>query len=221
MIEVKSMGERAYNDIFSAMKHFTQMRNDDSPDQIWSLQHPSVFTQGLAGKKEHLLYAGNIPVIQTDRGGQITYHGPGQLVIYPLLNLKRYDLTIRSLVTLIEQSIITVLKSMDIDAYSKCEAPGVYVKDSKIASLGLRIRKGFSYHGLALNIAMDLTPFKQINPCGLQSQPITQTSTFSKTSFPEIETLLLTELLTGLGYNMEKITALLRNSHENLPNNVI
>jgi len=212
MIKVKKFGVVPYAQTFEAMQVFTKERSEQSCDQIWSLQHPSVFTQGLAGKKEHLIFAGEIPVIQTDRGGQITYHGPGQLVIYPLINLKKYDLNIRSLVTLIEQSIIKVLHNNQIEAYQKCKAPGVYVNDAKIASLGLRIKRGFSYHGLALNISMDLSPFKQINPCGLISQKITQISSLSNCSFKDIEEQLLTELLLGLGYKLEIISTILDSS---------
>tara|TARA_B110000879_G_C11085566_1_gene476714 strand:+ start:362 stop:1000 length:639 start_codon:yes stop_codon:yes gene_type:complete len=211
MIRVKKLGLTPYNDAFMAMQSFTKNRSIDCPDELWSVQHPSVFTQGLAGKSEHVLVKNDIPIIQSDRGGQITYHGPGQLVIYPLLNLKRHNLNIRDLVCLIEKSIINVLKTLNISAYQKDEAPGVYVKNAKIASLGLRIKRGFSYHGLALNIQMDLTPFKQINPCGLHSQAITQTSALSNASFKEIEHLLLTELLLGLGHNMETVNTLLLN----------
>lgn len=213
MIRVKQLGIIPYNDVFMNMQTFTKNRTEECPDEIWTVQHPSVFTQGLAGKPEHVLIKNDIPIIQSDRGGQVTYHGPGQLVIYPLLNLKRHHLNIRHLVCLIEKSIISVLEKINIDAFQKNEAPGVYVGDAKIASLGLRIKRGFSYHGLALNIDMDLTPFKQINPCGLQSQAITQTSALSNASFQEIERLLVTELLLGLGHNMEIINTLLPSSH--------
>ncbi len=214
MIKVKKLGLISYSESFDLMKQFTQKRQEQSIDEIWSLQHPSVFTQGQAGKSEHLLFANHIPVVQSDRGGQITYHGPGQLVIYPLLRLKNYNLTIRNLVTLIEQSVIKVLNNLNMDAYQKDDAPGVYVSDSKIASLGLRIKRGFSYHGLALNVNMNLKPFSQINPCGLKSQLITQTSHLSNASFEEIETKLLTQLLLNLGYEMEEINVVL--DHENL-----
>lgn len=216
-MKVRKLGVTPYQTTFEKMKYFTKERDEFSEDEIWSLQHPSVFTQGLAGKQEHLLFSNSIPVVQTDRGGQITYHGPGQLVIYPLLNLKRYHLNIRSLVTLIEQSIIAVLDKLSIKAYQKCKAPGVYVDDYKIASLGLRIKRGFSYHGLALNIAMDLNPFKQINPCGLASQKITQTQAFSEVTFKTIEDMLLTEILQRLGYNLEKISTLLKQYDSSIP----
>jgi lipoyl(octanoyl) transferase len=148
------------------MQQYTDTRNGDSPDELWIVEHPPVFTQGQAGKSEHILNAGDIPVIQVDRGGQVTYHGPGQLVVYPLLDIKRSKLGVRQLVTHIEQSIIDMLAKYDIQAYAKADAPGVYVNERKIASLGLRIRKGCSFHGLALNVDMDLAPFRRINPCG-------------------------------------------------------
>jgi lipoyl(octanoyl) transferase len=148
------------------MQHYTDTRNSDSPDELWIVEHPPVFTQGQAGKSEHILNPGDIPVIQVDRGGQVTYHGPGQLVVYPLLDIKRSKVGVRQLVTHIEQSIIDMLAKYAINAYAKADAPGVYVDERKIASLGLRIRKGCSFHGLALNVDMDLAPFRRINPCG-------------------------------------------------------
>jgi len=148
------------------MQHYTDTRNNESPDELWIVEHPPVFTQGQAGKSEHILNAGDIPVIQVDRGGQVTYHGPGQLVVYPLLDIKRSKVGVRQLVTHIEQSIVDMLAKYDINAYAKADAPGVYVDERKIASLGLRIRKGCSFHGLALNVDMDLAPFRRINPCG-------------------------------------------------------
>jgi len=148
------------------MQHYTDTRNSDSPDELWIVEHPPVFTQGQAGKSEHILNPGDIPVIQVDRGGQVTYHGPGQLVVYPLLDIKRSKVGVRQLVTHIEQSIIDMLAKYAITAYAKADAPGVYVDERKIASLGLRIRKGCSFHGLALNVDMDLAPFRRINPCG-------------------------------------------------------
>ncbi|KEK29334.1 lipoate-protein ligase B [Shewanella xiamenensis] len=148
------------------MQHYTDTRNSDSPDELWIVEHPPVFTQGQAGKSEHILNPGDIPVIQVDRGGQVTYHGPGQLVVYPLLDIKRSKIGVRQLVTHIEQSIIDMLAKYAINAYAKADAPGVYVDERKVASLGLRIRKGCSFHGLALNVDMDLAPFRRINPCG-------------------------------------------------------
>lgn len=210
MIRVRRLGTIPYEQTFSAMQEFTRIRTEESEDELWVLQHPSVFTQGLAGKSHHILSQNHIPIIQTDRGGQVTYHGPGQLVIYPLLNLKRHNLNIKTLVCLIESSIIAVLKMLDINAYQRDEAPGVYVNNEKIASLGLRIKRGFSYHGLALNIDMDLSPFKQINPCGLVNQSMTQTSKFNLTPFLEIENLLIKELLKRLNQPLEYIDEVLQ-----------
>lgn len=160
-------GLQDYALIWQAMKDYTDTRTEKSPDQIWLLQHPPVYTQGQNGKPEHILNPGNIPVIQVDRGGQITYHGPGQLVAYILVDLKRRNIGVRDLVRAIEQAIIDVLGEYDLCAKNRLDAPGVYVNDAKIASLGLRVRRGCSYHGLAFNIDMDMKPFTQINPCGL------------------------------------------------------
>lgn len=175
-----------YESIWEAMKKLTTERTSNDPDEIWFLQHQPVFTQGQAGKAEHLLAPGDIPVVQIDRGGQVTYHGPGQLTVYCMLDLKRNGLGARSLVTLIEETIVELLASYQISAHPKREAPGVYVKqnsdgdeESKIASVGLRIKRGFSYHGVALNVNMDLTPFQRINPCGYAGMTMTQISHFT------------------------------------------
>ena len=175
MAEVLSreLGLVAYEPTLKAMKEFTDARTADSPDELWLLQHPRVFTQGQAGKAEHLLAPGDIPVIQVDRGGQVTYHGPGQWVLYLMINLRRHDLGIRSLVDLIEHSIVQLLAELGIEASPRPDAPGVYVAGDKIAALGLRVRKGCSYHGLALNVDMDLEPFQRINPCGYEGLQVT------------------------------------------------
>jgi len=165
-LHIRHLGQQDYESVWHAMQHYTDTRNSDSPDELWIVEHPPVFTQGQAGKSEHILNPGDIPVIQVDRGGQVTYHGPGQLVVYPLLDIKRSKVGVRQLVTHIEQSIIDMLAKYAITAYAKADAPGVYVDERKIASLGLRIRKGCSFHGLALNVDMDLAPFRRINPCG-------------------------------------------------------
>ncbi|MCU8003801.1 MULTISPECIES: lipoyl(octanoyl) transferase LipB [Shewanella] len=165
-LHIRHLGKQDYESVWHAMQHYTDTRNNESPDELWIVEHPPVFTQGQAGKSEHILNAGDIPVIQVDRGGQVTYHGPGQLVVYPLLDIKRSKVGVRQLVTHIEQSIVDMLAKYDINAYAKADAPGVYVDERKIASLGLRIRKGCSFHGLALNVDMDLAPFRRINPCG-------------------------------------------------------
>ncbi|MEY3123140.1 MAG: hypothetical protein RI993_1965 [Pseudomonadota bacterium] len=173
---IRQLGLVDYADTWQAMIDHTQQRTRETPDEIWLLQHPPIYTQGIAGKAEHLLAPGNIPVIRTDRGGQITYHGPGQLIAYLLLDLRRRQLGVRELVRKMENTVINLLQSYLICAQSRIDAPGVYVKDAKIASLGLRVRRGACYHGIALNVAMDLSPFDAINPCGFPGLRITQTS---------------------------------------------
>lgn len=175
-IILRQLGLQPYETVSQAMHLFTDRRHDGTPDEIWLVQHPPVFTQGQAGKAEHILTPGDIPVIQSDRGGQVTYHGPGQQIMYVLLNLKRRRLGVRALVTLLEQTVVETLARFSIDAHPRTDAPGVYVNNDKICSLGLRIRKGCSFHGLALNIAMDLSPFLRINPCGYAGLQMTQVS---------------------------------------------
>ena len=170
---LRELGLADYSTTFAAMKSFTDNREADTPDELWLLQHPAVFTQGQAGKAEHLLAPGDIPIIQVDRGGQVTYHGPGQWVLYLLVDLHRRQMGVRTLVNLIEASVVEVLASYGITAQGRPEAPGVYVGDDKIASLGLRVRRGCSYHGLALNVDMDLEPFTRINPCGYEGLKVT------------------------------------------------
>ncbi|MFY8272813.1 lipoyl(octanoyl) transferase LipB [Pseudoalteromonas sp. SSDWG2] len=160
--------------IWHAMQEFTDQRDDNTADEIWLVEHEPVFTQGQAGKEEHLLMPGDIPVVKVDRGGQVTYHGPGQQMLYVLFNLRRLNIGVRELVTWLEQSIIDCLKEYDIEAYAKKDAPGVYVNEAKIASLGLRVRRGCSFHGLALNVDMDLSPFLRINPCGYAGMQMVQ-----------------------------------------------
>jgi len=161
------------------MQSFTDERDEDTLDELWLVEHPAVFTQGQAGKEEHLLMPGDIPVVKVDRGGQVTYHGPGQQVIYFMINLRRRKMGVRQLVTLIENAIVATLKQYQIEAYAKPDAPGVYVDEKKIASLGLRVRKGCSFHGLALNVDMDLSPFLRINPCGYAGLEMVQTKDLS------------------------------------------
>ncbi|WP_394388578.1 lipoyl(octanoyl) transferase LipB [Shewanella woodyi] len=165
-LHVRYLGQQDYESVWRAMQEYTDNRDSSSPDQLWIVEHPPVFTQGQAGKSEHILNPGDIPVIQVDRGGQVTYHGPGQLVAYPLINIKRLKIGVRQLVTDIENSIVQMLENYQVKAYAKADAPGVYVDERKVASLGLRIRKGCSFHGLALNVDMDMSPFQRINPCG-------------------------------------------------------
>ena len=177
-VHMRWLKRQAYSSCLQAMQHFTNHRNEKTPDEIWLLEHDPVFTQGQNGKPEHILNAGNIPVIQTDRGGQITYHGPGQLMIYTLIDLKRKKLTVHAFVSLLQQTVIDVLREHAIDAYAKREAPGVYVivhgYEHKICSIGLRVRRGCTYHGIAFNVAMDLEPFNRINPCGFANLKMTQ-----------------------------------------------
>ena len=173
-MQIHNLGLRPYQEIWDAMRACTAARDADSADQIWLVQHPPVYTQGQAGKPEHLLAPGDIPVIQIDRGGQITYHGPGQTVMYLLLDLRRAGIGIRALVSLIEESVIGYLQEQGIRAQSRADAPGVYVDGKKIASLGLRVRGGCTYHGVALNVDMNLEPFSRINPCGLVGMQMTQ-----------------------------------------------
>ena len=168
-IAIRNLGLQTYEPVWRAMQHFTDTRDDNSRDEIWFCQHEPVFTLGLNTAPEHLLATGDIPVVQIDRGGQVTYHGPGQLMIYPLINIRRADIGVRDLVTALEQSVVDLAAEFDIVAASRCDAPGVYVDGAKLASVGLRIRRGASFHGMALNVDIDLEPFSRINPCGFQN----------------------------------------------------
>lgn len=198
-ILVRHLGLQPYEPVSQAMHEFTDSRDDTTPDEIWLVEHLPVFTQGQAGKAEHLLMTGDIPVIQSDRGGQVTYHGPGQQVMYVLLNLKRRKLGVRELVMLLEQTVVNTLAEYGIDAHPRADAPGVYVGEMKICSLGLRIRKGCSFHGLALNVNMDLTPFQRINPCGYAGMEMTQMRQWVDTATPEnIRPVLLKNVLALL-----------------------
>lgn len=163
---VRWLGRVDYEPTWRAMQSFTDQRDANTPDEIWFLEHPPVFTLGMNAAPEHLLAPGDIPVVQIDRGGQVTYHGPGQLVVYPLFDIRRAAFGVRDLVMALENAVIDLLASWNIEAAAKREAPGVYVNGRKVASVGLRIRRGSSYHGLAFNVAMDLQPFQRINPCG-------------------------------------------------------
>ena len=200
-IVIKQLGLQPYEATWQAMQDFTDNRTETTADELWIVEHPAVFTQGLNGKAEHLLHATDIPIVQTDRGGQITYHGPGQSIVYVLVDLKRAKLGVRALVTALENSIIEYLKQLGIDSSSRADAPGVYVNGKKIASLGLKIRKQRSYHGLALNVSMDLTPFQTVNPCGLQGMLMTQISNYvAQENMPTTEQagLVLSEILKHL-----------------------
>lgn len=184
------------------MTEFTNQRTPETIDQLWLVEHSPVFTQGQAGKAEHLLFPGDIPVVQSDRGGQVTYHGPGQLVAYPLLDLRRLKIGVRELVTSIEQTIVATLTYYGIESAAKPDAPGVYVNGDKIASLGLRVRRGCSFHGLALNVAMDLAPFQRINPCGYQGLAMTQMKDLlpNPPTLEDVQTQLVAEFARKLGY---------------------
>ncbi|HCE1480609.1 TPA: lipoyl(octanoyl) transferase LipB [Vibrio parahaemolyticus] len=198
---VKRLGRQDYEPVWKAMHEFTDQRTEETPDEVWLVEHNPVFTQGQAGKAEHLINTGDIPVVQSDRGGQVTYHGPGQLVAYFLINLRRKKLGVRDLVTTIENLVINTLKAYNIDSAARLDAPGVYVDGKKICSLGLRIRKGCSFHGLALNVNMDLTPFLRINPCGYAGMEMVQVSQFNGPSDVEtVEKQLIEELVTLLDY---------------------
>lgn len=175
---IRELGLQPYEAIWKDMQRFTQERTDETNDEIWVLEHLPVYTLGLNGKQEHVLNSGNVPVIQCDRGGQVTYHGPGQLVIYTLLDIKRLELGIRQLVTLLEQSMITALAQFGLTAVAKPEAPGVYVNGKKIGSIGIRIKRNCSYHGISLNNNMSLTPFDTINTCGFKDLQVTQLADF-------------------------------------------
>ncbi|ROR77214.1 lipoyl(octanoyl) transferase LipB [Vibrio crassostreae] len=205
---VKKLGRQDYEPVWKAMHKFTDERTEEDVDQIWLVEHNPVFTQGQAGKAEHVLNAGDIPVIQSDRGGQVTYHGPGQLVAYFLINIRRKKFGVRDLVTHIENLVINTLKAYNIDSAARPDAPGVYVDGKKICSLGLRIRRGCSFHGLALNVDMDLSPFLRINPCGYQGMEMAQVSQLGGPSELEnVEQQLIQELVELLGYDQVDIQA--------------
>lgn len=175
-IDVFTLGRQPYQPVWQAMRALTDSRDATTNDQFWVVEHDPVFTQGQAGKPEHLLMPGDIPVVLSDRGGQVTYHGPGQLVLYPLIDIRRAKLGVRELVTALEQAVVDTLADQGIIARARADAPGVYVDDAKIASLGLRIRRGASFHGVALNVDADLSPFARINPCGYAGMAMTRIS---------------------------------------------
>jgi lipoyl(octanoyl) transferase len=172
-MKIRWLGMADYEATWQQMRRFTDERGAGTADELWLLEHPPVFTLGMAADRSHVLAAGDIPVVPTDRGGQVTYHGPGQLVAYVLLDLKRHGLTVRGLVMLLEQCVIEVLAAQGIAALGRRDAPGVYIDGRKLAALGLRVRRGASYHGLALNVDLDLAPFARINPCGMAGMPVT------------------------------------------------
>ncbi|RZQ56481.1 lipoyl(octanoyl) transferase LipB [Pseudidiomarina tainanensis] len=171
---IRSLGRQPYEPIWAAMQKFTDERDENTTDELWVLEHDPVFTQGQAGKEEHILAPGNIPIVKVDRGGQVTYHGPGQLVVYFLLDIRRRKMGVRQLVNAIEDAIVAMMAEYGVEAAARPDAPGVYVNGAKLCSLGLRIRKGCSFHGLALNVDMDLEPFLRINPCGYAGMQMVQ-----------------------------------------------
>nr|WP_154622613.1 MULTISPECIES: lipoyl(octanoyl) transferase LipB [unclassified Providencia] len=202
-IIVRQLGLAPYQSVSDAMHQFTENRDKGTPDELWLVEHPRVFTQGQAGKAEHVLAPGDIPVIQSDRGGQVTYHGPGQQVMYVMLDLKRNKLGVRDLVTALENTVVKTLAHYHIDAYPRPDAPGVYVNSDKICSLGLRIRKGCSFHGLALNINMDLEPFNRINPCGYAQLKMTQVRDFiPNVTLQDVQPVLIEQFCDTLGFHI-------------------
>ncbi len=208
LIVVRSLGLHDYEPLWRDMQQFTETRSSATPDEIWFTEHPPVFTLGLNASRDHLLTPGDIPVIQVDRGGQVTYHGPGQLMIYPLIDLKRAGLGVRDLVTGLEQTVIDLLADFDIEAVSRKDAPGVYVEGRKVASVGLRVRRGGSYHGMALNIDMDLEPFSRINPCGFSDLVVTDLAALGLGEPPaEIQARVQAHLLRHLRMSDRQIVS--------------
>lgn len=199
-LRIQRLGRVEYVPVWRAMQQFTDERTAATPDEVWLVEHPPVFTQGQAGKAEHVLAPGDIPVVQVDRGGQVTFHGPGQVVAYILADIRRRGMGVRALVTRIEEAIIRVLGHYGVSGERVCGAPGIYVGGAKIAALGLRIRRGCSFHGLAFNVDMDLEPFSRINPCGYRGLEVTQLVSFTAARTSDIENLLVNELAAQLGY---------------------
>jgi lipoyl(octanoyl) transferase len=205
---VRKLGRQPYEPVWRAMQAFTDARGPDTPDELWVLEHDPVFTLGQAGKWEHVLMPGDIPVVRVDRGGQVTYHGPGQIVMYPLFDLRRLKIGIRELVQRIEQAIIDTLEHWHISAARRAGAPGVYVGEAKIAALGLRVRRGCSFHGLAFNVDMDLEPFQRINPCGYRGLVVTQMLDLGVPgSLAAVEEVLIDELASQFGLTPVSATA--------------
>ena len=202
---IKTLGLQDYQSVWQAMQDFTKNRDENTPDELWVVEHPAVFTLGRNGKEEHILNATTIPIVKVDRGGQVTYHGPGQLIIYTLIDLKRRSLGIRRLVTILENSIIELLADYEIKARNDPKAPGVYVDNKKVAALGLRVSRGCTTHGLSLNINMDLSPFKQINPCGYKDLEVTQCKDLGiNNDLPTLASLLCSKLSETLNKSVEK-----------------
>lgn len=196
-INIQHLGIQDYNNVWLRMKEFTSARTDDSPDELWLLEHYPVYTQGQAGKEEHILNSNAIPIIQSDRGGQVTYHGPGQLIVYVLMDIVKHNIGVRTLVSKLEQVLIALLARYAIPGSIQCGAPGVYVDGKKIASIGLRVKNGRTYHGIALNVNMNLKPFLDINPCGYAQMEMTQISHFhSNATMEEVSEYFISDFLT-------------------------
>jgi lipoyl(octanoyl) transferase len=206
---VRRLGRQSYEPVWRAMQAFTDTRGPDTPDELWVLEHDPVFTLGQAGKWEHVLLPGEIPVVPVDRGGQVTYHGPGQIVAYPLFDLRRLKIGVRELVTRIEQAIIDTLDTWNIGAARRDGAPGVYVGDAKVAALGIRVRRGCTFHGLSFNVAMDLEPFHRINPCGYQGLQVTSVLDLGGPSgMQAVKPVLLAQLARQFGLTLQPLDAL-------------
>jgi lipoyl(octanoyl) transferase len=202
---VRELGRRDYESVWQEMQAFTKEREESTVDELWFVEHPPVYTQGVSGKAEHVLDAHDIPVVQSNRGGQVTYHGPGQIVAYVLFDLRRRKMGIRDLVSQLENAVITLLKGYGISAAARRDAPGVYVDNTKVAALGLRVSRGCSYHGLALNVDMDLTPFQWINPCGYKELKVTQLKDLGiKDQVSGIKDKLLKILAGNMGYTIRQ-----------------
>jgi lipoyl(octanoyl) transferase len=207
-VSVRRLGLQDYEPVWRAMQRFTDHRDATTPDEIWLCEHHPVFTLGLNAALKHLLAPGDIPVVQIDRGGQVTYHGPGQLMIYPMIDLKRAGLGVRHLVTALEQTVVDLLREFDIQAASRKDAPGVYVNGRKVASVGLRVRRGASYHGMALNIDVDLEPFSRINPCGFSDLEVTDLAALGiNESTAEIQERVQGHLLSHLGMDRRQVVS--------------
>jgi lipoyl(octanoyl) transferase len=201
---VRDLGQHAYEPVWRAMQGFTDARNADTPDELWLVEHDPVFTLGQAGKPEHVLMPGDIPVIKVDRGGQVTYHGPGQIVAYPLLDLKRLKVGVRDYVCRIEQAVIDTLDHWNIHAERREGAPGVYVNDAKVAALGIRVRRGCTFHGLSFNIDMDLAPYHRINPCGYAGLQVTSMLDLGgPSSLDAVKSVLLEKLAAQFGLHLQ------------------
>lgn len=207
-IIVRWLGREDYEPLWRRMQTFTDRRDADTPDELWFTEHPPVFTLGVNAAREHLLAPGDIPVVQIDRGGQVTYHGPGQLMIYPLIDLRRRGLGVRALVTALERSVVDLLAGSDVVAEARQDAPGVYVNDKKVASVGLRIRRGASFHGMALNVDVDLEPFSRINPCGYANLELTDLNRLGAgADLDEVSERLLVHLARQLGIDPDDVVA--------------